>query len=82
MEAGLGMAQVMADTGMRQDGYDKLCTMLENKAKWRFFRVDELSPAALGHEFAQLYNRLQTALGFHDCPLLHTSFLEIESSAE
>ena len=75
MEAGLGMAHVMADTGTLQDGYDRLCTMLENKAKWRFFRVDELSPAALGHEFAQLYNQLQTGLGLHDRPLLHTSFL-------
>ena len=49
--------------------------MLENKEKWRFFRVDELSPAALGHEFAQLYNQLQTGLGIHDRSLLHPSFL-------
>jgi hypothetical protein len=75
MEAGLGLAHVMADTGSRQDAYDRLCTMLERQAKWRFFRVDELPPAALGHEFAKLYNQLQTGLGFHERPLLHTSFL-------
>ena len=75
MEAGLGLANVLAGTGKQEDAYDRLCTMLERKGKWRFFRVDELPPAGLGADFAGLYNELQTALGIHDRPLLHTSFL-------
>lgn len=75
MEAGLGLAHVLADTGKQEDAYDRLCTMLERKGKWRFFRVDELPPAGLAADFVELYNERQTALAIHDRPLLHASFL-------
>lgn len=75
MEAGLGLAQVMADTGKEEDSYYRLRVMLERKEKWRFFRVDEVPPATLREEFAELHNELQAALGIHDRPLLHPSFL-------
>jgi len=74
MEAGLGLAQVMADTGEHTSSYERLCAMLEEKAKWRFFRVDELPPKGLAEDFAGLFNRLQLILDVRARPLLHTSF--------
>ncbi len=75
MEAGLGVANALADAGKRRDAYDRLRAMLERKGQWRFFRVDEISPASLGADFAKLHNDLQKALGIRDRPLLHASFL-------
>lgn len=75
MEAGLGLASAMADSGEPEVAYDRLRVMLERKEKWRFFRVDEVPPATLREEFAELHNELQAALGIHDRPLLHPSFL-------
>jgi hypothetical protein len=76
MEAGLGMAHVMAGNGDQKGAYNRLCAMLERKGKWRFFRVDELGPKNLVEEFAWLYNELQSALRLRGRPLLHTSFLQ------
>src|SRR5262249_47944992 len=39
LEAGLGLAQVMADTGQRRSAFNRLSEMLQRKSKWRFFRV-------------------------------------------
>jgi hypothetical protein len=76
MEAGLGMAHVMADNGDQKGAYDRLFAMLKRKGKWRFFRVDELGPEGLAEEFARLYNQLQSALRLRGHPLLHASFLQ------
>jgi hypothetical protein len=76
MEAGLGLAHVMADTGEHTSSYEKLCAMLGEKAKWRFFRVDELPPKGLAEDFAALFNKLQLILDVRARPLLHTSFLQ------
>jgi hypothetical protein len=76
MEAGLGMAHVIADNGDQKCAYDMLSAMLERKGKWRFFRVDELGPQGLAEDFARLYNELQSALRLRGRPLLHTSFLQ------
>lgn len=75
LEAGLGLAHVLADAGKRREAYDRLHAMLERKGQWRFFRVDEISPASLGADFARLHNDLQKALGIRDRPVLHASFL-------
>ena len=76
MEAGLGLAHVMADTGEHRNSYERLCAMLEEKAKWRFFRVDELPPKELAEDFVHLFNKLQLTLDIRGRPLLHTSFLQ------
>jgi tetratricopeptide (TPR) repeat protein len=76
MEAGLGIAHVMADAGKQRSAFDRLSAMLEGKSKWRFFRVDELPPKGLAEDFARLFNKLQSALGLRDRPLLHTSFVQ------
>jgi hypothetical protein len=76
MEAGLGLAHVMADTGEHRNSYERLCAMLEEKAKWRFFRVDELPPKELAEDFVHLFNKLQLTLDVRGRPLLHTSFLQ------
>jgi SEC-C motif len=74
LEAGLGIAHVMADTGERRGAFDRLAEMLERKSKWCFFRTDELSPQVLTEDFVQLFNKLHSELGVSDRPLLHTSF--------
>jgi hypothetical protein len=74
LEAGLGIAQVMADTGERRSAFNRLSEMLQRKGKWRFFRADELSPQGLTEDFLQLFNKLHSELGVSERPLLHTSF--------
>jgi tetratricopeptide (TPR) repeat protein len=74
LEAGLGIAHVMADTGERRSAFDRLSELLERKSKWCFFRTDELSPQVLTEDFVQLFNKLHSELGVRDRPLLHTSF--------
>ena len=76
MEAGLGIAHVMADTGKQRGAFDRLSAMLERKSKWRFFRVDELPPKGLAEDFALAFNKLQSALGVRGRPLLRTSFAQ------
>lgn len=75
MEAGLGLAQVKTDAGLHDEAFLGLRTMLDNKDKWRFFRVDEVSPALLSEEFAELHNELLDDLGRFDTPPLKPSFL-------
>ena len=72
MEAGLGLAQTLADAGQQRDAFDKLDRMLQLKSTWRFFRTDELSPNALSEEFGILFNNLHARLGVRHRPLLHT----------
>jgi hypothetical protein len=74
LEARLGIAHIMADTGERRSAFDRLSEMLERKSKWCFFRTDELSPQMLTEDFVQLFNKLHSELGVSDRPLLHTSF--------
>ncbi|MET0051827.1 MAG: SEC-C metal-binding domain-containing protein [Candidatus Thiodiazotropha sp.] len=74
MEAGLGVAQVMAKTGEPEPAFRLLSTLLEQKEQWRFLRADELSPKQLGEEFAELFNNLHRRLGIKGLPLLHQSF--------
>ncbi len=74
LEAGLGIAHVMADTGERRNAFNRLAEMLQRKSKWRFFRLDELSPQALTEDFVRLFNKLHSELGGSDRPLLHASF--------
>jgi tetratricopeptide (TPR) repeat protein len=74
LEAGLGIAHVMVDTGERRNAFNRLAEMLQRKSKWRFFRVDELSPQTLTEDFVRLFNKLHSELGVSDRPLLHTSF--------
>jgi len=76
LEAGLGIAHVMADAGERRNAFYRLSEMLQRKSKWRFFRPDELSPQALTEDFVKLFNTLHSELGVNDTPLLHTSFRE------
>jgi SEC-C motif len=73
LEAGLGIAHVMADTGERRGAFDRLSELLERKSKWCFFRTDELSPKTLTDDFVQLFNKLHSELGVRNRPLLHTS---------
>ena len=73
LEAGLGIANVMTDTGQRRIAFDKLCEMLDRGSKWRFFRTDELSPKGLTEDFTKLYNKLHVELGIRDLPLLSAS---------
>jgi hypothetical protein len=80
LEAGLGIAHVMADTGERRGAFDRLSEMLERKSKWCFFRTDELSPQVLTEDFVQLFNKLHSELGVRNRPLLHTS--SMQSSAK
>ena len=72
LEAGLGLAQIAADTGEPRTAFDKLCELLDRKSRWRFFRTDELPPQGLTEDFAQLYNKLHAELGVRDRALLHT----------
>jgi hypothetical protein len=71
LEAGLGLAQIMADTGEPRAAFRKLCDLLDRKGRWRFFRTDELSPQGLTENFAKLYNKLHAELGVRDRALLH-----------
>ncbi len=73
MEAGLGLAQTMADAGETQMAFDKLCRLLDGKSRWRFFRTDELSPQGLTEELARLYNKLHAELGLRDRALLYAA---------
>ena len=75
MEAGLGIAQVMSDSGAPEPAFKLLTDLLEHKEKWRFLRVDELSPKQLGGEFSELYNNLHRRLNITDRPFLHQSFM-------
>ena len=63
MEAGLGVARITAGLGSAREALDLLSDLQENEAKWRFFRVDEVSPRTLRGEFARLRRRLRSALG-------------------
>ena len=73
LEAGLGLSQIMADTGEPHRAFDKLCELLDRKGRWRFFRTDELSPQRLFEDFVWLFNKLHSRLGVHDRALLHPS---------
>jgi SEC-C motif len=73
LEAGLGLAQIMADTGEPRGAFDKLCELLGRKGRWRFFRTDELSPQRLLENFLSLFNKLHSQLGVHDRALLHAA---------
>ena len=73
MEAGLGVAQTLADAGRRREAFDRLCQMLERKNDWRFFRTDELTPKTLGEDFIDLYNDLHEKLGARYRPLLQST---------
>src|SRR5262245_55874729 len=72
-EAGLGLAQSMADAGQPRRAFDKLCELLDRRGGWRFFRTDELPPQQLTEELAELFNTLHAQLGVRDRPLLHVS---------
>jgi hypothetical protein len=73
MEAGLGLAQILADAGETRMAFDKLCRLLDGKSRWRFFRTDELSPQGLTEDLARLYNKLHAELGVRDRALLCTA---------
>ena len=62
MEAGLGIAKVMAETGEERRAFDKLSDILRRKPQWRFFRTDEVSPGALIEDFVRLFNQLRSTL--------------------
>ena len=79
MEAGLGLAQTLADAGQQRDAFDELERMLQRKSKWRFFRTDELTPNSLSEEFANLFNKLHSMLGVRHRPLLHANSVQIHS---
>ena len=74
MEAGLGLAHVMADGGDGQGAFNRLSRMLEQKNRWRFFREDELSAKGLTEDFAKLFNKLRPKLG-QGRPLLAAALL-------
>jgi SEC-C motif len=76
MEAGLGIAKVMAETGRERRAFDKLSDMLRRKLQWRFFRTDEVSPQTLIEDFVRLFNQLRSTLGVRDTPLLQMSSME------
>ena len=71
LEAALGLAQIAADAGEPRAAFDQLCGLLDRKSRWRFFRIDELSPQGLTEDFAKLYNELHAELGIRDRALLH-----------
>jgi tetratricopeptide (TPR) repeat protein len=75
-EAGLGIANVMADAGELRIAYDRLSELLQRQSQWRFFRTDELSPGGLIDDFVQLFNKLHSALGIHDEPPLRTALAQ------
>ena len=75
MEAGLGLAKVLSDTGKKKEAYNVVCALLARKSSWRFFRVDEMFPTDLGTEFALFHNELMRSLGIQDRPLLHERFI-------
>jgi len=75
MEAGLGLARVLADTNQPEEAFKLLTDLLECKEQWRFFRPDELRPALLGNEFARLFNSLHRRLNIKGRPMLHSSFM-------
>jgi Tfp pilus assembly protein PilF len=72
MEAGLGLAQTLADAGQQRDAFDRLDRMLQLKSNWRFFRTDELPQHLLSEEFAILFNKMNSNLGVRHRPLLLT----------
>jgi tetratricopeptide (TPR) repeat protein len=76
LEAGLGLAQIMADAGEQHRTFDKLCELLEGKSRWRFFRTDELPPKRLAEDFVQLFNKLHAQLGVRDRAVLLASTME------
>jgi len=73
MEAGLGLAQTLADSSQWREAFGKLCQMLQLKSKWRYFRTDELTPKLLAEEFTELFNDLHKKLGERNHPLLHAT---------
>jgi tetratricopeptide (TPR) repeat protein len=79
MEAGLGLAQTLADAGQQRDAFDQLDRMLQHKSNWRFFRTDELTPNSLSEEFANLFNKLHSNLGVRHRPLLHANSVQTHS---
>jgi hypothetical protein len=79
LEAGLGIAQVMADTGERKSAFNTLSKMLQRKDKWRFFRADELYPQGLTEDFFRLFNKLHSELGLSERPLIHRSFKQVSA---
>jgi tetratricopeptide (TPR) repeat protein len=79
MEAGLGLAQTLADAGQQRDAFDEIDRMLQHKSNWRFFRTDELTPNSLSAEFATLFNKLHSNLGVRHRPLLHANSVQIHS---
>jgi hypothetical protein len=76
LEAGLGLAQIMADTGEPRRAFDKLCELLDRKGRWCFFRTDELAPQGLTENFVRLFNKLHSQLGMHERALLHASAVQ------
>jgi SEC-C motif-containing protein len=71
MEAALGLAQIAADAGEQRTAFDQLCSLLDRKSRWRFFRTAELPLQGLTEDFAELYNKLHAELGIRDRALLH-----------
>ena len=79
MEAGLGVAQTLADAGRRREAFDRLCQMLERKNDWRFFRTDELTPKTLDEDLVDLYNDLHEKLGVRYRPRLQSTGVQSHS---
>jgi len=73
IEAGLGIAHVLADTGKRGNAFDRLSNLLERRSSWRFFRTDEIPRQMLADDFSQLFAELQSQIGVRERPLLPMS---------
>jgi len=73
IEAGLGIAHVLADTGKRGNAFDRLSNLLERRSSWRFFRTDEIPRQMLADDFSQLFTQLQLQIGVRERPLLPMS---------
>ncbi len=75
MEAGLGLARILADTDNKKDAYNMVRGLLDKKDAWKFFRLDEMPTSLLSSEFAKLHNELVRDLGVQNKPLLHERFM-------
>jgi hypothetical protein len=69
MEARLGIAKVMAETGKERRAFDELSDILRRKPQWRFFRTDEVSAGTLIEDFVRLFNQLRSTLGVRGATL-------------
>ena len=75
MEAGFGLARILADTDNKKDAYNMVRGLLDKKDAWKFFRLDEMPTSLLSSEFAKLHNELVRDLGVQNKPLLHERFM-------